>query len=382
MIYLDNAATSGKKPQEVINAVRDAVIYYSANPGRSGHDLSVKASEKVYETREFLNKFFNGYGSENVSFTLNCTEALNIAIKGTLKKGDHAVISCFEHNSVLRPLESLKRKGIIDYSVFDMGKTSEETVRNFKASLRENTSICIVTAVSNVFGCILPLKDLSDEAHRNNILFFVDGAQGAGVIPIDMKNTGIDCLAVPGHKGLLGPMGTGAILHKNLSFNTIIEGGTGTSSFSPLQPTEYPERLESGTLNVPGICGLGAGLKFIDKYGLNQIYHKESELCKYFYNNALYIPNITVYCKKYDEKIQAPVLSLNVGNLHSEVVASKLNEQGIAVRGGFHCSGLAHKFMGTNAQGTVRISPSFMNTKKDINFLLNLLEKFAIIKYI
>ncbi len=377
MIYLDNAATSRFKPKSVINAVNEGLTLYSANPGRSGHSLSVKASEKVFEARELLNDFFNGYGSEYVSFTSNCTEGLNIAIKGILKKGDHTVISCFEHNSVVRPLEALKEKGIADYSVFNVGETTEQTIENFKNAFKENTRLCVVTAVSNVFGNILPLKELSFEAKKRGIYFFCDGAQGAGVIPLDMKKTGVDCLLVPGHKGLLGPMGTGAILHNNLPFEPIIEGGTGTLSFSLKQPSEYPERLESGTLNVPGICGLGEGIKYLKNKGLNNVFCEEFALVSELFSGLREISGVKLYNSAFTCNSNAPVLSFNVKNYHSEVIAQVLNENFTAVRGGYHCSGLAHSFMGTKEQGTVRVSPSFVNSKKDIKFLLNLIEKIC-----
>ncbi len=378
MIYFDNAATSFYKPPQVISAVTQALSEYSANPGRSGHDLSVKSAEKVYEARECINDFFNGYGSEYVSFTSNCTEALNIAIKGILRKGDHVVTSCFEHNSVARPLYKLKEQGMIDYSVFNVFCDLNKTIENFKNQFRKNTRLCIVTAVSNVFGNILPLMDLARIAHNNGAYFFVDGAQGAGVINLDMRKIGIDCLCVPGHKGLSGPMGTGAILHKNLPFNTLIEGGTGTNSMVLTQPDAYPERLESGTLNVPGICGLCAGVRFVQELGVNNVFQKETEIAYDIFEGLKRIKKVHLYTDEYIPKHQAPVVSFNVKNIHSEQVAHYLGSNGVAVRGGFQCSPWAHGFMGTKATGTVRISPSFLNTKKDIKFLLNLVEKIAI----
>ena len=260
MIYLDNAATSYPKPQTVVNAVKNSFINYGANPGRSGHKLSVKTALEVYEAREILNEFFDGYGGEFVSFTSNCTEALNVAIKGVLTNGDHVVISSFEHNSVTRPLHFLKEKGLISYSVFDVCDSTEKTIENFKNAIKPNTKLAVVTAVSNVFGRILPLEELGEIAKNKGVLFFVDGAQGAGIIPINMKKMNISCLCIPGHKGLLGPMGTGAILHNGMDFLPLIQGGTGSRSFDLLQPSEYPDRLESGTLNVPGICGLKEGV--------------------------------------------------------------------------------------------------------------------------
>ena len=229
MIYLDNAATSYPKPFEVIQAVNEAMSVYGANPGRSGHNMSVNTAMSVFSARETLNEFFNGYGSEFVSFTLNCTEALNMAIKGTVKKGEHIVISSLEHNSVLRPVHTLFESSVAGYTVFNVGQNDDETCENFKKAIRPETTVAVVTAVSNVFGNILPLKRLSKIAKANNITFIVDGVQGAGIVPINIKEQGINCLCVPGHKGLLGPMGTGALLHDGSIKNTIIEGGTGTA---------------------------------------------------------------------------------------------------------------------------------------------------------
>lgn len=382
MIYFDNAATSFPKPVEVIKTVNSAFSLYGANPGRSGHNMSVSAANQVYLCRDAVDRFFNGYGAEYVSFFPNCTYALNTAIKGIIKKGEHIIISSLEHNSVLRPVHKLKEIGVADYSIFRVGKTKEETIENFKKSFKKNTRLCIVTAVSNVFGNILPLKDLSAIAHENGAYFFVDGAQGAGVIELDMKKQGIDCLCIPGHKGLLGPMGTGALLHKNLDFETIIEGGTGSKSFDFSQPESFPERLESGTLNVPCICGLRKGIEMVEKIGVSKIFAKESKLSESIFNGLKEIPNVTLYRENYDKLNFAPVISFNVKNLHSEQVSAYLNEHGIAVRGGFHCSPLAHISNHTQNQGAVRISPSIFNQEKDINFLLNLVRKIAIYRNI
>ena len=378
MIYLDNAATSFRKPEEVYTAVAKAMRSYSANPGRSGHRLSMDAAEQVFEAREVLNDFFGGFGSEYVSFTQNCTQALNMAIKGIVNKGDHIVISCFEHNSVARPVYCLATEGVAEFSVFDVYDDENKTLQAFESSFRKNTRLCVVTAVSNVFGRILPIEKLSAIAHSKGALFFVDGAQAAGVLPLDMKKQGIDCLCVPGHKGLLGPMGTGAVLHKNLDFKPILLGGTGTASFDLNQPKAYPERLESGTLNVPGICGLRAGVEYVKRQGLDYISSVEGSLAEYAFEGLKSIKNIELYSKKFNSSFIAPVISFNVKNLHSEQVSDLLNDGGVAVRGGYHCAGLAHKYIGTQRNGAVRISPSFFNSKKDINILLNLTEKIAI----
>ena len=261
MIYFDNAATTYPKPREVINEINKAFTLYGANPGRSGHDMSMNTALAVYSARETLNSFFDGYGSEYVSFTSNCTQSLNMAIKGILKRGDHVIISSLEHNSVLRPVTKLAEQKKISFSVFTVSQNEEETLFNLKKEIKDNTKLIITTAVSNVFGDILPLENIGRIAKENNILFMVDGAQGAGVIPIKMKQTGINCLCIPGHKSLYGPMGIGAVLHDGCIKETIIEGGTGTESFNFSQPLSFPERLESGTLNVPAICGLKKGLE-------------------------------------------------------------------------------------------------------------------------
>ncbi len=377
MIYLDNAATSFPKPAEVVKTVNNAFYLYGANPGRSGHDMSVSSASQVYLCRESLDRFFNGYGSEFVSFFPNCTYALNAAIKGIVKEGDHIVISSLEHNSVLRPVHKLKEEGIADYTVFKVCETDEETIENFKHSFKDNTTLCIVTAVSNVFGNILPLKKLAGISHKNGAYFFVDGAQGAGVVELDMKNQGIDCLCIPGHKGLWGPMGTGALLHKNLPLSSVTEGGTGTASFSFSQPETYPERLESGTLNVPCICGLKKGIEIVEKHGKSRIFSKESRLCEQLFYGLKEMPEVTVYREEYDRFHYAPLISFNVKNMHSEQVSAVLNRNGFAVRGGYHCSPLAHITHKTEKQGAVRISPSFFNQEKDIKNLLNLVRKIA-----
>lgn len=382
MIYFDNAATSFPKPSEVIKTVNSAFSLYGANPGRSGHNMSVSAANQVYLCRTALDRFFNGYGAEFVSFFPNCTYALNTAIKGIVKKGEHIIISSLEHNSVLRPVHKLKEENFADYSIFKVGKTQDETIENFKKAFNKNTKLCIVTAVSNVFGNILPLKALSEVAHKNGAYFFADGAQGAGVVEIDMRKQGIDCLCVPGHKGLLGPAGTGALLHKSLDFSTIIEGGTGSKSFDFSQPEDYPERLESGTLNVPCICGLRKGVEIVEKTGVNRIFAKEKQFSDEIFNGLKSIPDVILYQENYTEGDFAPLVSFNVGNLHSEQVSACLNEQGIAVRGGFHCAPLAHISNETQKQGAVRISPSVFNREKDIKILLNLVRKIAIYRNI
>ncbi len=301
-----------------------------------------------------------------------------MAIKGTVKKGEHIVISSLEHNSVLRPVHTLFESSVAGYTVFNVGQNDDETCENFKKAIRPETTVAVVTAVSNVFGNILPLKRLSKIAKANNITFIVDGVQGAGIVPINIKEQGINCLCVPGHKGLLGPMGTGALLHDGSIKNTIIEGGTGTASFMYEQPKMFPEMLEAGTVNVPGICGLNRGVKIISSYGVNNIFEEESELMKELFDGLKNIDGITLYRDKYEKERFAPLVAFNVSGKHSEEVSAELNEGGIAVRGGYHCAPLAHISYGTEKTGAVRVCPSRFTSKKDINILLNLLKKIAI----
>ena len=375
MIYFDNAATSYPKPVSVINAVNKSFLYYAANPGRGGHKMSVETAEKVFETRQIINDFFNGNGAEFVCFTSNCTQGLNTAINGLVNVGDHIVISCFEHNSVLRPVHLLKHTGVADYSVFNVGTTVDETLFNFKNAIKINTRLCVITAVSNVFGDVLPIKQIAKITKEKGITLIVDGAQGAGIIPIDVKGWGIDCLCVPGHKGLLGPMGTGAIILNGINPDALMVGGTGTSSKSVLQPDAYPEKLESGTLNVPGICGLCEGVKKVNGIGVNNVFKQEKRKCQIIADELQNIEGVKVYLPQ--DKAVSCIISFNVKNMHSESVAMLLSQHNIAVRGGFHCSPLAHKFMGTDTRGAVRVSPSYFTTKKDINILLNLIRKIA-----
>lgn len=379
MIYLDNAATSFPKPFAVIEAVNRALSVYGANPGRGGYKMSVDVSVAVFHVREQLNGFFEGYGPETVCFTQNCTHALNTVIRGTVKQGDHVLISSLEHNAVARPVYALAKTGIITYDVFPVCADTAKTVEGFEKAIKPQTTLAVVTAVSNVFGTLLPLKELAVVAHRHKVAFCVDGAQAAGVLPLKMKETGIDFLCVPGHKGLLGPMGTGALLTSNIPLEPLLYGGTGTGSLSLDQPDVMPEMLESGTLNVPGIIGLGKGIDTVAEMGVNSIFEQESALCLALCDGFRAIPGIKVYGHETGVP-QAPLVSFNVDGRHSEDVASVLADGGIAVRGGYHCAALAHNFAGTTETGTVRVSPSFANSKADINKLLKLVEKIAFYK--
>ncbi len=363
MIYFDNAATSGVKPQGVIKAVENALKNYSANPGRSGHFTAQKTAEKVYETREKIADFFGGQAADNVIFTMNCTHSINIVIKGILHRGDHIIISNMEHNAVLRPL----KKWGVSYDVVkvdfaDDGKTAEE----FKSKIKTNTKMVLCTAASNVFGKMLPLKEIGKICKNRGVLFAVDAAQGAGVMPINMKEMNIDFLCIAPHKGLYSPTGIGILITDKFIPNTLIEGGTGTNSLELTQPMILPERLESGTLNIPGIFGISAGIDFVKKTGLEKIYNHEMMLIENLYKSLKNIDGITLYTPPPKGGEYAPVLSFNYGDLHSEKVGNILAEKGIAVRAGLHCAPLAHKAFGTQDRGAVRVSVSAFNTVQEI----------------
>ena len=379
MIYLDNAATTSPKPPSVIRAVEHALRSFSANPGRSGHTPSVKAAEEVFRTRRNIAEFFRTPNEENVIFTGNCTAALNTVIKGILRQGDHVVISSLEHNSVLRPLESLKSKGIITYSIASVGKTDEDTLNAFRSVINSHTRLMICTHASNVFGTILPVRRLCALAHSYGILFCLDAAQSAGVLPIDVAEDHFDYVCCAGHKGLYGPMGTGLLLiNSEYMPDPLTEGGTGSASADPLMPSYLPDRLESGTLNVPGIIGLNAGVSFVKSKGINRIYQKEMDDIRFLYEQMSKIDGVHLYTPRPGDQPSAPVLSFTIKEKDSETVAAYLNRQhGIAVRAGLHCAPLAHRHMGTESGGTVRVAPSVFTTRQELLFFINAVKNFA-----
>lgn len=363
MIYFDNAATSGVKPQGVIKAVENALKNYSANPGRSGHVLAQKTAEKVYDTREKIADFFGAKAPDNVIFTMNCTHSLNIVIKGVLRRGDHIIISNLEHNAVLRPL----KKWGVSYDVVNVDFADDgKTVENFKNKFKTNTKMVLCTAASNVFGKMLPLKEIGKICKERGVFFAVDAAQGAGVIPINMEEMNIDFLCIAPHKGLYSPTGIGILITDKFIHNTIIEGGTGTNSLELTQPMMLPERLESGTLNIPAIFGVFAGIDFIKSKGIDKIYSHEMMLIQKLYKSLKNTEGIILYTPQPKMGEYVPVLSFNYGDLHSEKVGNFLAEKSIAVRAGLHCAPLAHKAFGTENRGTVRVSVSAFNTMLEI----------------
>ena len=372
MIYFDNAATTGKKPTEVIRAVDGALRELSANPGRSGHNASLKTADAVYSVREKTAEFFGASGAENVVFTLNCTHSINCVIKGVLKKGEHAVTSSLEHNSVMRPL--IKEEIPFDTASVSLADDSL-TLREFERKIRPNTRLVICTGASNVLGKTLPIAEIGALCREKGVLFAVDAAQIAGVMPINMRQMNIDYLCVAPHKGLYAPMGIGVLICEKPIENTIIEGGTGTNSAELVQPEGLPERLESGTVNVPEIMGLSAGIDYVKGVGIKKIYSHEMKLIRYLYKELSKNDRVQLYTPEPKDGLYAPVLSFNVYGKTSAEVSQYLNGKGIAVRGGLHCAPSAHRQIGTLDIGAVRVSVAAFNTPAEITSLIKAIKQ-------
>lgn len=373
MIYFDNGATTFPKPKSVVNAVNYAITKIGANPGRGGHNMAMKASEVLFECRNNAATLFDIENSENIIITNNCTTALNTVIKGILKSGDHAVISSYEHNAVVRPLEFLKHRGV-EYSIAQVDYAdNEKTVDNFRKAFKENTKLVICTHASNVFGIRLPIERIAALCKLNGILFCVDAAQTAGLIPISLKNSDIDYLCTAGHKGLYGPMGTGLlIINSKVIPESLIQGGTGSLSAQVNQPDILPDKFESGTHNLIGIAGLNEGIKYVMRKTPQGIFDYEIRLARNLYDGLSKIKDIELYTKKPDKNGFVPVISFNLKNIDSEKTAQILNDRfNIAVRAGLHCAPLAHKCFGTLEKGTVRAVISSFTTQNEVNYLVN-----------
>ena len=376
MIYLDNAATTGKKPKIVIEAVNNALVNYSANPGRSGHDLSVKCANAVYSAREKIASFFGADGAENVVFTLNCTHSINTVLKGVLNKGEHVVISNLEHNAVMRPLKKMS----VSYDAFEVYRNDAETLEDFKRKIKVNTKLVMVTGASNVTGKTLPIAEIGNICKKRGVYFCVDAAQIAGISQIDMKKMNIDYLCIAPHKGLYAPMGIGILICRQPIENTIIEGGTGSSSIDFLQPDVLPERLESGTVNMCGIMGISAGIDYIKKIGIEKIKRHEYSLYERLYEGLSKNKRIKIYAQNPDINSYMPVLSFNFIDVPSAKTVNILNNFGFALRGGLHCAPTAHKVIGTLPEGTARVSVSAFNTKEEIEALINICNSEKILR--
>ena len=381
MIYFDNGATTFPKPASVITAVNKTLRNYGANPGRSGHKMSVKASEIIYNCRANTAKLFDVEEPDKIIFTHNCTTALNIVIKGLLKKGDHAIISSLEHNAVVRPLEFMKSQGI-EYSIADYDENEETTINNFRTAIKSNTKLVICTHASNVFGIKMPIDRISALCRIYGIMFCLDAAQSAGVVDISLKNSCIDYLCTAGHKGLYGPMGTGVLVINNKVLpDSLIQGGTGSLSININQPEILPDKYESGTPNLLGIAGLNEGIKFVLNKKCNNIEKYEINLCQKLYDGLNNIKGVKLYTSRPLSAMNVSVISFNIDGCDSEEIAFELNEKyNIAVRAGLHCAPLAHKAFKTHNTGTVRAVISVFTTESQINYFINAVNKISYFK--
>lgn len=380
MIYLDNAATTYPKPKTVYQNVMRAMTEYGANPGRGSHAMAIEGARVIYETRELLAELFNLDDPMKVIFTFNATDGLNQAIKGVLNPGDHVITTTMEHNSVLRPIKELEKYGV-ENTIVQCASDGRVRVEDIEAAVRNNTKLVVTTHVSNLTGTIMPIEKIGQMCKRRNVLYLVDGSQSAGVLELDMKKQNIDLLAVPGHKGLLGPQGTGALMiNCDAEIKQLREGGTGSESSSVIQPDFYPDKLESGTHNLPGIAGLNAGIKYILNKGTKSIYSHEKKLLEIFVDEIEKNAKIKIYGPE-DIDDRCGVVPLNIEGIDSSEVAFMLDTQyGIAVRPGLHCAPLAHKTIGTEKIGAVRFGIGPFNKKSDIMAAIKALNEISGIK--
>lgn len=375
MIYLDNAATSWPKPEQVYRTVDKVLRERGGNSGRGNHKLSRSADEILYEARMLCARLFNARKPENICFTFNATAALNLAMKGVLKPGDHVITSTMEHNAVTRPLNQLEKRGIGVTKV----ETSPETgvdLNALETAFQKNTKLLVCNHISNVTGAINPIQEIGAICNEKGVLFILDAAQSAGMREIDVEKMNIDLLAFPGHKGLMGPQGTGGLYIKGgLTLETIYEGGTGNQSESLEQPDSGPERYESGTINLPGIAGLAAGIRFVMEQGIDHIENRELQLTNLLISGLEKIQGINIYGPKSGMK-RGSVVSITIDGLEPIDAALILdNAFEIAVRAGLHCASDAHNTIGTIGKGgTLRLSPGFFTTENEIDSCIEALK--------
>lgn len=365
MIYLDNSATSFPKPAGMAAEMGDCMERYCGNPGRSGHDMSMMTGERVYQARKETARLFHIRDASRLVFTKNTTESLNLALLGMLKEGDHVITTSMEHNSVLRPLEHLRSKGV-SHTIVSGSEEGFVSAEDIEAAVTEDTRLVAVTGASNVTGTIQPLDDIGRICAERQIPLLVDAAQLAGCADIDVEKLGISLLAFPGHKGLLGPLGTGGLyVDPSIQLTPLLCGGTGTESRSRVQPEEFPEGFEAGTVNAPGIIGLGYSVRVLQKVGVKAIEAYERELIRYFDEMIAGMDFVDLYGPAPEGK--TGISLFNIRGMECEEAAARLNrDYGIAVRSGYHCAGLAHKTIGTWNTGGVRLSVGPFNTRREL----------------
>ena len=376
MIYLDNAATTFPKPISVTESVAECMAEWCANPGRAGHRMAMKSGEEVYRTRNEIAGLI-GCQADEIVFTQNCTGALNLALHGILKPGDHVITTMMEHNSVLRPLNELRMRGV-ETSIVRCSSEGFPLEGAIEAAIRDNTRMIVCTMASNVTGTVMPVGEIGKIARQRGILFFVDGSQGIGVLDIDVKDDNVDILATSGHKSLMGPQGTGfSYVRQGIPVHPIIQGGTGSESRNISQPLSFPEGFEAGTVNVPGIAGLGEGIRFIKEVGIAEIRKKEEKLIDCLEMQTKKINGLIRYGPKNPQN-KVGIFSFNIEGIDCERTAALLDRKyGIAVRAGLHCAPLAHQAIGTGKTGCVRMSVSLFNTEQDMTAAAEAIRKIA-----
>lgn len=368
MIYLDNAATSFPKPEGVYLKINQCMREYCANPGRGGHSMSMASGKAVLEARNTIAAFFNMKDPTRLAFTKNATEALNIAIKGSLKPGDHVITTSMEHNSVMRPLKTMERDFGVELSIVSGNEFGEIDPDDIRKYMKNNTKLMVSTLSSNVNGIILPVGEMGKISRECQIPFMVDASQGAGTIEVDVEKDHIDMLAFPGHKGLLGPQGTGGLyVRDGVTLKSLYEGGTGSDSENLFQPEMMPDLLESGTLNTPGIVGLAAGIEYINEYGMDEMRKYKHNFVKLLHDTLSSLPQVTIYSKN-DICRNTGIVAFNFHDVDSNEVSYVLDQAyGIASRAGLHCAPFAHDTLGTKSTGTVRLSVGCFNMLEEIH---------------
>ncbi|WP_078429559.1 aminotransferase class V-fold PLP-dependent enzyme [Alkalihalobacterium alkalinitrilicum] len=376
-IYFDQAASSFPKPKKVGEAVLEAINDYGANPGRGGHTLAVRANDVIFKARKTIAMMFGEQNPANVCFYLNATQALNQAIQGVdFKEGDHVITTSFEHNSVRRPLERLKDTKGIKVSYIEPAVNGKLLLELIEQEINENTKAIVVSHGSNVTGTILPIEEIGMFTKVHDILFVVDASQTAGILSLDMKEMNIDMLAFPGHKGLMGPQGTGVlIIRDHVDLIPLIYGGTGSHSEDVHQPEKRPERYESGTLNTPGIAGLLAGIEELHSIGIESIYEHEAQLTTYCLERLSVIEGIQIYGPQLHETRLA-VISFTIEGIDVHEVAMILDQHyQIGVRAGLHCSPLTHSLLGTEDGGAIRVSFGYYNTIEEVDRFIDAIKE-------
>lgn len=376
MIYLDNAATTMKKPEEVIEAVVQA-MHSMGNAGRGAHGASLQASRTIYDTRELLCRFFGGTDPRQIVFTSNSTESLNIAIKGLFQPGDHVITTMLEHNSVLRPLYEMEEKGV-ELTIIPADKKGVIDYNDIEKAIRLNTKAVVCTHGSNLTGNVVDIERIGKLTKQKGILLVVDASQTAGVFPVDVKKMNIDVLCFTGHKGLMGPQGTGGMyIREGLQIRPLKSGGSGVQTYSKIHPLEMPTALEAGTMNGHGIAGLHAAVEYIQRIGMDQIRKREQECMKTFYEGVIQVPGVKVYGDFHDMN-RCAIVSLNIGDYDSSEVSDELlTEYGISTRPGAHCAPLMHEALGTVEQGAVRFSFSHFTTDEEVDIAIKAIRELA-----